>query len=179
MMGWSKTIGIMAVSMMFGSGVMAGGVLLDQNFNSDNPREGWEGGGEVAAKDGIDKSGCLKFDLQPGSEEKSMLLTKNLDVEKFKGKTIKVEAMMKGLNLSQPAKSYLGPKLMIYYKDATKHWVDQPKASGTFDWKKFEFTVPVPSDVTELSLVVGLQDCTGVLWIDQIKITEADATSGQ
>ena len=158
------------------TGTMAADVLFEENFNAgqlDNWRDKESAG--IPAGEGINGSACVKFDLPAGQSAKGAMITLALDVNKFRGKKIKLEAMMKGKDITKAEKDYLGPKLMIYFKSpAGQVWEDQTKKSGTFDWEKFTASATIPADAEVLELVLGMQECQGTLWVDDIKITVAE-----
>jgi hypothetical protein len=152
---------------------MAADVLFEENFNAvqlDNWRN--KESASISAAEGINGSACVKFDLPVGQSAQGAMITLALDVNKFRGKKIKLEAMMKGQGITKAEKDYLGPKLMLYFKSpAGQVWEDQTKKSGTFDWEKFTVAATIPANAEVLELVLGMQGCQGALWVDDIKIT--------
>jgi hypothetical protein len=158
------------------NGAMAADVLFEENFNAgqlDNWRN--KESASIPAVEGINGSACVKFELPAGQSAKGAMITMTLDVSKFRGKKIKLEAMMKGKDITKAEKDYLGPKLMLYFKSsAGQAWEDQTKKSGTFDWEKFTATANIPANAEVLELVLGMQECQGTLWVDDITITIAE-----
>ncbi len=60
--------------------------------------------------------------------------------------------------------------------DEFDRFVDPHKFNkfGTFDWEKFTASATIPADAEVLELVLGMQECQGTLWVDDLKITIAE-----
>ena len=54
---------------------------------------------------------------------------------------------------------------------AGKRWMQQNNVFGTFDWKPVRFLGVVPKDATEAWLILGLEQTSGRVWLDDVKIT--------
>ena len=80
--------------------------------------------------------------------------------------------MVKAENVAEPPNAWNGVKVMLHtVAPDGKHWAQQNGVFGTFDWKPVRFVTEVPSDATEAWLVLGLEQTTGRVWFDDIKIT--------
>lgn len=166
-------ISCLAVSM----NAAASTIVMDENFDRPESLSKWRKCPTMQYRHdgGIGNSGCVAFaSPQPGSG----LAVMKLDTSALAGRSLAIEAMMKGINISHPDKRYLGPKLMIHLKSPYgESWPDQTKKYGTYDWEKFTLFVRVPHDVENLELCIGLQGSTGELLVDNLKVTMLPAIS--
>ena len=102
-----------------------------------------------------------------------------LDAAKIAGPVF-VEARVKGVGLERGAQHYCGPNVMIHYYDPNaanprkrNAWRKLASEFGTFDWKTWSLVDVVPPGVSNLSMVVTLQQCRGELWVDDVTIWRA------
>ena len=58
----------------------------------------------------------------------------------------------------------------------TGDWVTVGAWTGTGDWTHFAGTVPVPATAARIALLVGLQNCTGVAWWDDLRVVATKFT---
>ena len=103
--------------------------------------------------------------------------TMPLDVSRIAGPVL-VEARVKGVGIEHGESPACGPNLMIYYVNPPGSrkrtaWRKLAGEFGTFDWKTWTLVDVIPSDVSDLSMVVTLQHCRGELWVDDISIWRA------
>jgi aryl-phospho-beta-D-glucosidase BglC (GH1 family) len=52
-----------------------------------------------------------------------------------------------------------------------KKWLQHDGIQGTFDWKEIAFIAAIPEDITEAMLMLGMENTTGTVWFDDIKMT--------
>lgn len=146
-----------------------GGVLFQENFEGESPKA-WSGA--VALQAG--KNGNALF-LSAEKPEGSRYASIALPIEKFRGKKITIEAMVKAEGVSEKPKNYNGIKCMLLVSDAENR-KDYPQAqvgTGTFDWQKIAFTYAVHSMAVTLHLQLGLELVSGKVWFDEVAIREA------
>jgi len=171
---WNKMLFGAVLGLGLAGTMMAQEIILKSDFNNTaDPLPNWSSDPAASiVKEGPNGTYCLKFNLPIGGTTRQVLLYNTLPLNQLKGKNIIVEAEMKGQNLSKPKADYLGPKLMLMIKSPKgDQWPDQEKKTGNFDWQKFSFKCQVPEDATEVTLIVGMQDCQGTLWVNNLKIT--------
>lgn len=119
---------------------------------------------------GIDGSGCLEFASQ--DPDCNFLMTLPLDLEKVRGRGVILEGWMKAESLTAPKIDYLGPKLMLTIATPIeRNHPDQTKKYGTYGWQKFTAVGRVGDSATEVILNLGLQGCTGKVWLDDVRVT--------
>ncbi len=146
-------------------------VVFENDFSGLSALPAWlnRPGVEYLPTAGPDKKGAVLFSCE---KEQSNLCSIPLDVKKIAGNAVTLEGYMKGEIISKPRQSYLGPKLMIHVKGPSgESWIDQQKKYGTFDWEKFSVFTRVPENAEKVNLCLGLQGCTGKLYVSKIKIT--------
>ena len=105
--------------------------------------------------------------------------TMPLDVSKIAG-PILVEARVKGIGVERGEYHFCGPNLMIHYENPAatnvrrrRAWRKLASEFGTFDWKTWSLVDVIPPNVSNLAMVVTLQQCRGELWVDDITIWRA------
>jgi hypothetical protein len=54
-----------------------------------------------------------------------------------------------------------------------KLWPQAEVGTGTFDWQRVAFTVRLPTNASQATLVLGLEQVTGKVWFDDVRITVA------
>ena len=81
--------------------------------------------------------------------------------------------MAKADNVSKPPEPYLGVKFMLYYRSekAGPFWRNENDVYGTFDWRTLRFSVLLEPDASDGEIILGLQESSGMVWFDNIKIT--------
>jgi len=103
--------------------------------------------------------------------EKNKSLKVPIPSEKLAGKLITLSAAVKAENVSRPAKSWHGIKVMLILE--TEYGSQHPQIQlncGSFDWTTCSETLRIPSVITNATLVLGLQQVTGKVWFDRVQI---------
>jgi hypothetical protein len=98
-----------------------------------------------------------------------------LDVAQFAGRTVTVHTRIKADSVSEPPKPWNGVKIMFRVRNA-EGALDYPQdrqPGGTYDWKDIDWTVQIPANTVELDFTIGLEDVTGTVSYDAIKISTA------
>jgi len=125
----------------------------------------------LESKSGIDASYCAKFSISSENSVGEAMLRLPLNVAALRGKAVMLEGMVKAQNLSSPKLNYLGPKLMLYVRSNNgERWLDQNKKYGTYDWTPFSVFARIPKNAEEVTINIGLQGCSGTVWIDDITL---------
>jgi endoglucanase len=105
-------------------------------------------------------------------EGPSTMLKYDLPADTLRGARIKIEASVKGENITHPPKPWNGIKLMLHTSGPSgDSWPQAPIAEGTFDWKPARFIARVAPDTTKAELVLGLEEVIGKVWFDDVKVT--------
>ena len=148
-------------------------VVFRNDFNTPGSLDGWNRPPAMRyeAQGGIADSGCVLFENT--RKDQSSLAAIPLEVEKLQGRAVLVEGWMKAEEVGRPELSYLGPKLMLAVtgRDGGKNHPDQEKAFGSYDWRKFTVFARIPHSAQKVELCIGLQGCTGKVWVDDVKVS--------
>ncbi len=145
------------------SGVLKGDVVFATDFEGTNALAGWSGPATLAAGCHSDHALCV---------ERATLVQRTLPVERVRGCVLSLSATIKAGNVSEKPKSYNGIKFMapVVSPDG-RDWPQAKLGTGSFDWQKVGFTVRVPADATEMRLCLGLENVTGKVWFDDVRVT--------
>ena len=112
--------------------------------------------------------------LTAANAEGSVNIRGPLPVEKIKGKKLVISTRVRGENVSEKPLPHNGVKLMLATVNAegVKNYPQAPLPIGTFDWAPVTWSVNIPDNIVEASLVLGLEKVSGTVWFDAVKITE-------
>ena len=122
------------------------------------PGEGRNGGGALRF-DSSDPEGCRHAGVF-------------LDIDEVRGRGVVLEAWIRAENVSSSDVVFHGPKLMLVITGKNgKVYPDQPKEYGSYDWKKFTAFARVPQDAESVRVVIGIEEVTGTLWFDDLRVT--------
>ncbi len=141
--------------------------IYENDCRNERRFESWPA---AAAYFSSEEGGCLRFEQEKASLS-GTLLAFPLDPVKVCGKRIQVSCQIKGEGISNPLRTYLGPKIMmvcpmpeqVYYWDFSRRY-------GTFDWEAATLSVFIPEEAKNPSLAFGLQGCTGKFSIRDLQI---------
>ncbi len=102
-----------------------------------------------------------------------------LDINKVKGRTLIVEAELRGENISRPLAAWNGAKLMLTVQTpfTTIYPRVQGLESGTFGWTKVSVSAPVPLNASNVSISIGLEKSSGKFEVRNLKIRTEEAAS--
>ena len=92
-----------------------------------------------------------------------------LDAKTLQGKRLTVTALIRTEDVAEPAKSYLGVKLMIVVvrnDGSVKYFENLPAHCrfGTYRWKAAKVSAAIPADAERVFLSIGLQQTSGVVF---------------
>lgn len=155
--------------------VQPGEVVFQTDFESADSRAAWS---SLPCATWVELHGrgmCLKVESPETTPGTGKMISLPLDVSRFAGCQLFFRCMAKAERVSKPSRSYLGVKYMFHAVSPTTGsiWVNEENIHGTFDWKELSFTATVPSDVERAVLQLGLQDSTGTVYFDDLKIMVA------
>lgn len=152
-----------------GKNVSSRQYLYKNNFNDPDNLPLLFKGTEYVNNEGVENSGCLKADY---SSPQNQMINLPLDFRHASGHAIQISAMIKQKNIGIPAKKYLGPKFMIYYSDSSgdQKWLTTKLAKNIDGYIKYTRFIRLPENLNKLSLHLGLQQCTGTIWFDDVSV---------
>ena len=145
-------------------------VILSADFENDSPLKGWSG---VAMLDtGYKSVHSMRIESKPGGHGTALDFI--LPIDKLRGCLVIVSAMVRAENVSKPPQSWNGIKLMMPITTPGSTVYPQGKVGvGTFDWMRVSCAVRVPMDATSASLHLGLEEVTGTVWFDNVRVVVA------
>ena len=150
-----------------------GEIVLKMDFESAEARGQWSKLDCATWVQQPDQGTCLKVTVTKGEPGEGTMINLPLNLARYANCRIQFRCLAKAENVSKPSKTYLGVKYMLYATSPTSGpiWVNQNGVHGTFDWKELTFVATIPKDVSNASLQLGLQDCTGTVFLDDLEAT--------
>ncbi len=166
---------VCVIAMFQGMSAQAGykdtDLLFSTDFKTKNDLSGWSKGVESTWRSGQGRNGTGALYFKTNSPKQTRWVNISLPAEKIKG-LIHLEAVIRGKNLVRGGnKSWFGPKVMLRFMTGKKTLYPEPlRHLGTYGWKKVELVYFLPKNTRDLKLFVGIQEATGELWLDSVKI---------
>lgn len=110
------------------------------------------------------------------TDREARLARMEIDSRDYIGRTLIVHFDVKYTDVSTPALSHNGVKLMIHTKvNGKPFWRNCPPLSGSSDgWKRITVRENISWDTEWISIEVGLQDSTGILEVRNVEIQDYD-----
>lgn len=137
-------------------------MIFATDFEGTNAFAGWSGPAQLAPGFQGGQALCIG---------RAALAQRTLPVERVRGCVLSFSALIKAENISAKPKAYNGVKFMApIVTPSDKQWPAVTIDSGSFDWKRFCFTVRVPADATQMQLCLGLELVTGKVWFDDVRV---------
>ena len=96
-----------------------------------------------------------------------------LDLTRYRDCRLMFQCVAKAENVTRPKESWLGGKFMLHYKSASNgpQWTNPPNIFGSFDWRPLSFSAHIAPDATGGRLSLGLQDSSGTICFDAIRVS--------
>ena len=143
-------------------------VILQSNFEGPDALAGWNGSTGTGA-------GCRSPQaavLEATNAQRGASLVRRLSVESQRGVTIRAVAMVKADGVTAKPNSWNGIKFMLAIETPDrKLWPQAALTTGTFDWQRAAFTTRIPTNATSVVLQLGLEQVTGKVCFDDVKLT--------
>jgi endoglucanase len=118
------------------------------------------------------RGGVLHVVAAPG-ETAPHMISIPLQVDELRGNSIFLGADVRGQDISNRPNPWNGVKVMLMIERPAG--TEYPQAEipvGSFDWKRFSTTAPIPADATAVTLLLGLEQVSGQAWFDQVRVTQ-------
>ena len=149
-----------------------GDVVFSTGFEKQAERDGWP---KAPAAQWVSVEGhgqCLQVTVPADKLSSTNMISLPFDLTAYRGYTLLFECQAKADQVTKPKTSYLGVKYMLHYKSPTagEFWTNQNDVYGTFDWKKLQFIAAIAPDATDGELTLGLQDSSGTVFFDDLKV---------
>ncbi len=148
-------------------GVLArGSVVFETGFGESDALAGWSGPGRVTAAGG--RPHALVISNQTVT---SQSVTRRLPVGSLRGCSLRGTVLVRAQNVSAKPQSWNGIKFIFIVETASgKSYPQAPLETGSFDWQRASAFTRIPEDATNLVLVLGLEQVSGEVWFDDVKI---------
>jgi aryl-phospho-beta-D-glucosidase BglC (GH1 family) len=109
---------------------------------------------------------------------KQNFATRKFDLTPYRNKILFLSCKIKAGQVTVPKQSWNGVKFMVnFHTGGLETWQHINNVWGTFDWKEYSFSFPVPNDARSGTLSLGLQDCSGTVKFSDLKVMTADLQS--
>lgn len=109
-----------------------------------------------------------------GSDTNGRTVSVRLPAEVLRGCTVAATAMVKADDVSARPNPWNGVKFMLAIEaPGGRSWPQASLGVGTFDWQRAAFNAKIPADATAVTLVLGLEQVTGRVCFDNVKIAVA------
>lgn len=153
-------------------GPQAGDTVYATDFDTPEAREGWSQapGAQWVPVQG--RGTCLKFTVPVTLAGGMNGIQRTIDLTPYRGCRLAFECLAKAEGVTQPSDPWNGVKFMLHYRSPARgdQWTNENNVFGTFDWKTLSFAVLIADDATSGELVLGLQDCSGTAWFDDVLV---------
>lgn len=151
--------------------IVPGQIVFQADFEGSNALRGWEG--RATLSEGFQSAQALSVEGQPG---RPAIFRTPLPIERVRGCTLRASGWIKAQEVSAKPNAWNGIKFMLAIETPDrKLWPQASLDTGTFDWRRADLWVRVPTNAIAVSLVLGLEEVTGAARFDDLKITIAKA----
>ena len=150
-----------------------GDIIFSADFQDEAAHEPWQGTAQsgVAVVE-MDGSRVLAMDRPHASGPGYLSVRVPLPIEAVRGTRLKIEIRAKADAVRRPPNAYNGVKCMLHtVAPSGQKWMQQNNVFGTFDWKTLRFIGAAAPDATEAWIVLGLENTSGRVSFDELKVT--------
>ena len=149
-----------------------GDVVYQADFEGSNALSRWSG--VAVLEPGYASPQAVA--LETRAKASGAVISRPLPVEALRGCRIRGSVMVRAEQVSPKPNPWNGIKFMLIAESsAGKSYPQATLETGTFNWQRAGFTARVPADATNLTLVLGLEQVTGKVWFDDLRLTVAKA----
>ncbi len=148
----------------------------DYHLNLADPaiRSAIEAQGGQIVNEGPDQGLCVKIAASVPAAGVKPGLSINLpfDIVPYHASKVAVIANVRAQNVSVPLHRYTGIKVQLFVQSPSigNVYIDRQGISGTFDWKEISAMGMIPADGAKSTLNLGLQECSGTIWLSDVRI---------
>lgn len=154
-----------------------GDVVYASSFEEEAERVAWPAAPFAEWVVDGEVNHCLEVVAPADEAPGSHMISIPLDLTPWRGCRLLLTCRAKAEDVSKPSQTYLGVKFMLHYTSASAGpwWGNENDLHGSFDWRALSFTASIPADAEGGQLSLGLQDSTGTVRFDDIRITVSRA----
>ena len=148
----------------------SGKPVFEVDFESPEFPKAWrnDGSGSAVLEPTAGGSRAL---FVSAAERGSHMVSIPLPIDQIRGFRIAISGRVKAENVSKPAEPWNGVKLMLHtLSPKGPDYQGLMDLHGTFDWKGVGLSAMIPPDATKASIILGLQDSSGNVWFDDVKV---------
>jgi endoglucanase len=147
-----------------------GHVFFHSNFEPPEALQGWTG--PVRLEEMGPQQQAMAVESSAPADARTA--QRKLPAADLRGYTIRATARVKAAQVSAKPNPWNGIKFMLAIETPTgRQWPQAPLEIGTFDWKNAAFTARIPTNATAVTLCLGLEQVTGKVWFDDVKLVVA------
>lgn len=144
-----------------------GDLIFEAGFEPGQPVAGWSAPPVPAP--GQHGGHAVRIERAPAHPP---MLTRALPVERIRGCTLRCTAMVMAQDVSAAPQPWNGVKFMLAIETpGRKLWPQADIAEGSYDWRRASFTPRIPPDATSVTLCLGLEEVTGAVCFDDLRIS--------
>lgn len=149
-------------------------VFLHEDFENVSSLKDWSGGLRLA--EGYKDGHALVVENHADNANSSKTVSAQLPVQAMRGHMVRVTAMVRGENIGRKPNPWNGVKCMLAIETPDgNQWPQAEIGIGTFEWRRAAFTAHIPTNATNVRLVLGLEQVDGKAWFDNVKIVSVRA----
>jgi hypothetical protein len=116
----------------------------------------------------------LEVQRFPNNPPSASAARASLPVDLMRGCTIRGTAMIKAEEVTPKPQAWNGIKFMLAIETPSRRlWPQADLGTGSFGWRRVAFSARIPDDATQITLFLGLEQVTGKVWFDDVKLTVA------
>lgn len=164
-------------AMLFGAFAVSADDIYDNMIDTEAALKQWSNAAAMTflPNGGRRATRARSESLRPMRPSRSWLSSR-MDIDKVRGKTVKLSAKVKGENISKPDKPYLGIKMMmtVTMADGRIDYPDTTRLTGDFGWRELKTVTTVPPDAKSVTIQIGLQGSTGTIYFSDLELDEED-----
>ena len=176
-------VGLLATPMVFAAAVVAGSgepvgaqpgtVVFQTDFETPAECDAWSRADVARWETGYQGTTSLCVTVPADRARGGNMIQVPLDLTPYRGCRLLFECLARAENVTKPSEPYLGVKFMLHYQSASTgpFWQNENGVFGTFDWRPLRFANTIAPDATGGQILLGLQDSSGTVWFDAIKVT--------
>ncbi len=152
------------------SGAQAGDMLWSNQLANAADLANSQGSGGIVTEPG--RGGALFFTLTNAAE--SATRTFSLPIEELRGRYVFIGAEVKAETISAKPNPWNGIKVMARIDTpAGLQWPQPEIPTGSFGWQRYSHRILVPKSATAVTLVLGLEQVSGKVWFDDVRVVLA------
>lgn len=147
-----------------------GDILFHADFEGEDPLEGWDWTELAQIESGYESPQGLVFEIPAGSPG-SKAVQRSIPIDGLRGSIVEISARVKAEGVTNKPNPWNGVKLMAVIE--TERETSYPQAGidiGSFDWREASFGIAIPLNATSVRLHLGLEEVSGKVWFDDVKI---------